>query len=348
MLLEWMRLAAGVRAQSPLPPLTEPALIAEWLSDITGEPLTDVCQKLVAESRLVGHNVRKAARRSGLTPHVWTEQLSQFYSETNAFLYETAVWNASHFKYCLRETVCQELLVRLPPKATVLCYGDGLGFDSAAVARLGFRVTCYEVSGPCLEFARRVFDLNGLNCQIATDESQFQAATFDAIICLDVLEHVPDPAAVVRQFSSWLKNEGLLIVHAPFYHVDSTRPTHLGCNRHYSGSIRGLYRPAGFRLVDCRGVLFNPLLLQKRVEHRPGTLTWGLRSRVCFSQVLLYAARHLPFLSGMVASVICRPPRKWRHKLEAARDEESHPINFNSFVQRVWSPEEIVDNRKCA
>lgn len=42
-----------------------------------------------------------------------------------------------------------------------------------------------------------------------------EAASFDVILCTEVLEHVPDPAAVVREFARVLKPGGRVILTAP-------------------------------------------------------------------------------------------------------------------------------------
>lgn len=41
---------------------------------------------------------------------------------------------------------------------------------------------------------------------------------FDAVICSEVLEHVPDPLAVLRETHQVLRSQGVLLVCAPFLH----------------------------------------------------------------------------------------------------------------------------------
>jgi len=40
--------------------------------------------------------------------------------------------------------------------------------------------------------------------------------SFDCILCTEVLEHVPDAVAAIREFSRILKPGGILIITAPF------------------------------------------------------------------------------------------------------------------------------------
>jgi SAM-dependent methyltransferase len=297
--------------RGPLPPLNDPWLVVDWLSEITGQPVDRVRPRLLAECRRLGHNVCEAAREFELTPHVWSERLLAFYGQTDAFLYETAVWNSTRVKAEMRDVVGRVLAARLPSGARVLCFGDGMGFDSAALAERGFAVTCYDVSGPGLEFARRIFDWNRLDVEIVTSEPNLPAESFDAIVCLDVLEHVPDPPAVVRRFSAWLREGGLLAVHAPFFHVDATRPTHLAANRQYAGRIRSLYGAAGFGVIEHCGPLLNPVVLRKSPAAEGLPLSLVQRLRLAARQLLLHAAGYVPSVPGVVVAGMCRPSGDW-------------------------------------
>jgi len=60
-------------------------------------------------------------------------------------------------------------------------------------------------------------------------------ASFDAIMCIEVLEHLPDPLAALRELGRLLKPDGLLIVTAPFCSLTHFSPFHFfsGFNRHF-------------------------------------------------------------------------------------------------------------------
>lgn len=241
----------------------------------------------------------------------------EFYASTDAFLFETVAWNSTRIKHEMRSIVCQGLTRRLPTTARILCFGDGMGFDSAVLARCGFQVTCYEVSGHCLEFAQRLFALNQLDVRIETNEQNLGSERFDAIVCLDVLEHLPDPVQAVKKFSGWLNESGFLVAHAPFYHVDSTRPTHLSSNRRFSGVIEGLYGPAGFQAVETGGALLNPLFLQAS-PCAPASLTLQSQARIRMARAIVKYAKYAGPIPRLVAAVVCKPPIQWRRTLEVA------------------------------
>jgi ubiquinone/menaquinone biosynthesis C-methylase UbiE len=58
---------------------------------------------------------------------------------------------------------------------------------------------------------------------------------FDVILCTEVLEHLPDPILAIREFSRILKDDGMLIITAPFVSFTHFAPYHYstGFNRYY-------------------------------------------------------------------------------------------------------------------
>jgi len=61
-------------------------------------------------------------------------------------------------------------------------------------------------------------------------------ASFDAILCTEVLEHLPSPIDAIREFSRLLKDRGILICTAPFCSLTHFAPYH-----YYSGFNRYFY-----------------------------------------------------------------------------------------------------------
>ena len=59
-------------------------------------------------------------------------------------------------------------------------------------------------------------------------------ASFDCILCTEVLEHVPDAVAAIREFSRILKPGGILLTTAPFCSLTHFAPYHFsGYNRYW-------------------------------------------------------------------------------------------------------------------
>lgn len=301
--------------------MVSPELTVEWLAELTGRTRLAVCELLLRECQRIGNNVQRAARDFGLESHVWSSRLLEFYASTDAFLFETASWNACRWKARMRSYLCTSLASRLPPGARVLCFGDGMGYDSAALSEAGLTPTCFEVSGPCLDFARRLFEIRGQTVRILSDEAALEDGEFSAIVCLDVLEHVPDPQALLRCFSRWLSADGLLVAHAPFYHVDGSRPTHLAANRRYAGSVAGFYGPCGFHAVETGGLLLDPVVLVKAETPDRRRVSRSAKTRLLIGQVQSYCAKLLPGVPGLVAGFVAKPDAAWTSRLKRLQRE---------------------------
>lgn len=231
------------------------------LSEITGQSKESVHRRLREEYENPGINVANAFKQACLEPHIWSDGMADFYRQSDAFLYELVIWNRNTLKRRFRRWVKRYFDSRDGEKKKVLCIGDGLGFDSAYLAQAGYEVTYFEVPGYQLTFAQRVFAETAEEITVITDENDIPLNSFDAVVCLDVLEHVPQPRLFVRQMADYLRPDGWLMIHAPFYMVHSSKPTHLRANRRYSGSL-SLFTKNGFRLIDGKGG-WNPVVFEK-------------------------------------------------------------------------------------
>ena len=60
-------------------------------------------------------------------------------------------------------------------------------------------------------------------------------ASFDAIMCIEVFEHIPEPIKAIQEFSRLLKTGGHLILTAPFCSLTHLAPYHFygGFNRYF-------------------------------------------------------------------------------------------------------------------
>jgi len=60
-------------------------------------------------------------------------------------------------------------------------------------------------------------------------------SSFDAIMCIEVFEHLPEPIQAIQEFSRLLRNDGYLIITAPFCSLTHFAPYHFysGFNRYF-------------------------------------------------------------------------------------------------------------------
>jgi SAM-dependent methyltransferase len=74
-------------------------------------------------------------------------------------------------------------------------------------------------------------------------------ASFDAVLCTEVLEHLPEPVPALRELARLLKPGGTLIITAPFCSLTHFAPYHYatGFNRYFYSHHLGLL---GFEIAD--------------------------------------------------------------------------------------------------
>ena len=98
---------------------------------------------------------------------------------------------------------------------SVLDIGCGGGLISEPAARMGARVTGIDPGRENIEAARRHATDSGLTIdyrETTVEALLATGATFDAVLCLEVIEHVPDPAAFLTVCAGLVRPGGLMIV----------------------------------------------------------------------------------------------------------------------------------------
>lgn len=76
--------------------------------------------------------------------------------------------------------------------------------------------------------------------------------SYDSILCNAVLEHVPDPEKVMREFHRLLADDGYLVISVPF--LQPFHPTPFDFRRYTRSGLEQLGERTGFRLVIMRSV----------------------------------------------------------------------------------------------
>jgi len=98
----------------------------------------------------------------------------------------------------------------------VLDVGCGGGILAEALAQNGAQVTGIDMAELSLKVAKLHLHESGFDVdyQLSTVETfaENNAAQFDIVTCLEMLEHVPDPASIIKSASRMLKPDGVLIL----------------------------------------------------------------------------------------------------------------------------------------
>jgi 2-polyprenyl-6-hydroxyphenyl methylase/3-demethylubiquinone-9 3-methyltransferase len=167
----------------------------------------------------------------------------------------------------------------------VLDVGCGGGILSEAMARAGARVLGIDLSQPVLDVA----ELHAMEAKIpaayravaAEELAQEQPAAFDLVTCMEMLEHVPNPAASVRALAELVKPGGdvivstlnrnplafaVAIVGAEYIARVLPRGTHEYLKFIRPSELSRWARAAGLELRDLTGVAYNPFTRSFRLS----------------------------------------------------------------------------------
>jgi 2-polyprenyl-6-hydroxyphenyl methylase/3-demethylubiquinone-9 3-methyltransferase len=163
----------------------------------------------------------------------------------------------------------------------VVDIGCGGGILAESMSGRGARVTGIDLSAKPL----RVAQLHALESGIAVDYREASAealaaespGSFDVVTCMEMLEHVPDPASSVRACGALAKPGGwvffstinrnpkaflLAIVGAEYVLRLLPRGTHEYARLIRPSELAAMARVAGLDVVEVLGLTYNPLTRQ--------------------------------------------------------------------------------------
>jgi 2-polyprenyl-3-methyl-5-hydroxy-6-metoxy-1,4-benzoquinol methylase/chromosome segregation ATPase len=104
----------------------------------------------------------------------------------------------------------------VPPGAVVLDVGCGPGIVSRALAERGCRVYGIEVDSRKAAVARAsCVEVAEADLETVSLPALFGGQRFDAILCLDVLEHLKNPLAVLSELRAMLAPGGAVLISVP-------------------------------------------------------------------------------------------------------------------------------------
>lgn len=161
----------------------------------------------------------------------------------------------------------------------ILDVGCGGGLLAEAMARQGARVTGIDMVSAALEAARRHAVENSVTVDYQTASAEIwsrdHAGRYDAVTCMELVEHVPDPASLVHACANLVRPGGSVI----FATVNRTPLARLlvilvaeylmGIVRKGTHTYEKFVRPeelaewgrlAGLQMADLTGLRYIPVL----------------------------------------------------------------------------------------
>lgn len=162
--------------------------------------------------------------------------------------------------------------------ANVIDVGCGGGILSEALAKSGAQVTGIDMGEMPLDIAKLHSLESGLSIHYQQSTAEAMArehpAAYEVVTCLEMLEHVPDPAAIIQACADLVKPGGdvffstlnrhpkaylLAIVGAEYVMNMLPRGTHDYKRFIRPAELSGWCRQAGLEVKDITGMSYNPL-----------------------------------------------------------------------------------------
>lgn len=168
----------------------------------------------------------------------------------------------------------------------IIDIGCGGGLLAEPMARLGARVTGIDPVERNIQVAKAHMARSGLKISYRAATAEDLAPRrkkFDVALFMEVVEHVPDPAASLGACASLLRPGGMLvcstinrtaasfalaIVGAEYVMRWLPAGTHDWSKFIKPGELNGMIRGSGLEPVDLKGFVFSPLRWEWRVSSR--------------------------------------------------------------------------------
>lgn len=160
----------------------------------------------------------------------------------------------------------------------VLDVGCGGGLLSEAMASRGAQVTGLDLGAATIEVAELHAMQSGLSIHYLRESAEAHAAhspeAYDVVACLEMLEHVPDPSAILQALHTLVKPGGAVmlstinrnlkswlfaVVGAEYVMRLLERGTHTYSRFIRPSELARWAREAGFDVVDIAGLEYDPL-----------------------------------------------------------------------------------------
>ncbi len=244
------------------------------------QPKESVAALIQCERERPGTAVVADVRSFNVVPFSYSPEMDRLYEKGLGLAVELAsTFDDAARTHMAAFIVCAlaELRARLARAPKVLAVGDGLGIDSLRLANCGLDVDYMDYS------RSRMASIAALNFESAARKNAKHGIPrvirdvtlkYDAVVCLEVIEHVAAPEAFSSSIAEYLRDDGLLFISDCFNGVEDRWPTHLLANEPLAGMLPALLSEH-FDFLSCNKSPFGkPFLFRKASRGNSRSTSW--------------------------------------------------------------------------
>ena len=230
---------------------------------------SDIECLLSNEQKEPGAAIRGGVEKFNITPFAHSREMDELYRGGIGLGIELATYHLDSGKSKMLNFILlgiREMQATAKKPLKILCLGDGLGLDSITIAGSGFPVDYMDYESSVMSECARLNlkQAMSVDSRIAIKVINKTEAAYDCVVCLEVIEHVPDPKSFMAFISDSLNENGVLFLSECFNGIDDRWPTHLYANENFSYSILDVSEEH-FALTDInQDPMLKPLLFRKK------------------------------------------------------------------------------------
>lgn len=225
--------------------------------------------ELVAKEKISpGISVMNDIRHFDVVPFAMSDNLNELYKNGLGLAIELVANLEDQGKLAMLSFILLAITEKISsqPDCKILCLGDGLGIDSIKLALCGLEVDYIDVDSSlmsrCAEL--NIKDIKISNNEIKLDFIKNTAQKYDAVISLEVIEHVDEPLEFLKYIHDLLSPNGLLFISECFDGIYDRWGTHLLKNEELTSMLPIIANPL-FKLIDINGNPYGkPYMFKKR------------------------------------------------------------------------------------
>lgn len=242
-------------------PLINEKFVINNIAELTNNNVEELT-KIVEQERKNGMpTVKQDIDKYDIVPFGYSKSYDEMYKTGVNLAIKLVPFITNKNKILMLSSILLYLLAfnETKEKLKILSIGDGLGVDSIKLTQCGFDVDYMDYDASLMtEIAKA--NAKGTNLKFVKEIKK----KYDVVICLEVIEHVPDIFSFIETLNDAIKPNGLLFISECFDGIRDFWPSHLLANEKYASSLFLLLLPY-FELVGFnRNPYGKPYIFSKR------------------------------------------------------------------------------------